>query len=79
MSKTDPMWVFENYAGAAELIDELEATIRAYEQEVAELKSNTHFQAGYRFGRSSNDAKHCLRLQAEVGRLTAALESQQAE
>lgn len=29
MSKTDPMWVFENYGTAAELIDELEAELEA--------------------------------------------------
>lgn len=29
MSKTDPMWVFENYGAAAELIDELELELEA--------------------------------------------------
>lgn len=29
MSKTDPMWVFENYVAAAELIDELERELAA--------------------------------------------------
>lgn len=29
MNKTDPMWVFENYGAAAELIDELELELEA--------------------------------------------------
>jgi hypothetical protein len=36
-SKTDPLWVFENYGAAAELIDELEAARAADKARIAEL------------------------------------------
>jgi|GEM_PF-4112833 len=35
--KTDPLWVFENYGAAAELIDELEAARAADKARIAEL------------------------------------------
>lgn len=38
MNKTDPMWVFENYGEAAELIDEHEATIAQQAARLAELE-----------------------------------------
>jgi|TARA_X000001388_G_scaffold3203_2_gene2300 alkylated DNA nucleotide flippase Atl1 len=37
-SKTDPLWVFENYGAAAELIDELEAARAADKARIAELE-----------------------------------------
>lgn len=38
MSKTDPMWVFENYGEAAELIDEHEATLAQQAARIVELR-----------------------------------------
>ena len=40
VSKTDPMWVFENYSGAAELIDELEAERDQLRAEVERLTTD---------------------------------------
>lgn len=40
MSKTDPLWVFENYGEAAELIDELDQNVQVYMDKYVKLEAS---------------------------------------
>lgn len=54
MSKTDPMWVFENYGAAAELIDEIECELAALKAQPSGVDERAAFR------------EHLARCAAEV-------------